>query len=726
RPYLPIVVAGALNLSERLDLFTTGGLTIAGNISARIIDLSSELFLSEEDFEPYSVTFNQNVSLTATDTIVLPDQLIGTGNASIRLSANNGILTTTSSRIPSAQAGAITANGGITLISRTGAIAVGDLTTAGSNAGGNVVVQARDRITTGAIDTSATDGNGGAVTLDPIGDIEVVSINSQGGTNGRGGAIDITTDRFFRATGTFTDRNGALASLSSAGGNGGGQITIRHGGGLLNTPYDVGSTTRNATAGVITTGEFTIAEGRSFPRSYTLGNISLITTDPTQDTDTPTTYDGILPDLRATENLAIANPETLTPIKSLSEVQASLSAMEAATGIKPAVIYVRFVNPTLPPNDNFLERETALTQEFEEHLGIPSYTALQIAPQPTDQLELLIVTPEGNPIRRLVPVTREQITATATSFRGLITQTSSSPNRYLPPAQLLYGWLVAPVEQDLQTLGIQNLTFILDAGLRSLPLAALHDGNQFLVERYSVGLMPSFSLTNTRYIDLRDTQVLAMGASSFTEQPALPAVPTELAAITQTLWNGKSLINEAFTVEGLVDQRRQQPFAIVHLATHGEFNAGAIENSYIQFWDQRLRLDQIRQLNFNRPPVELLVLSACRTALGNEQAELGFAGLAVQSGVQSALASLWYVSDTGTLGLMTEFYRQLQQVPIKAEALRRAQVAMINGQIQIEQGMLIGSNGDAIALPETLSNTGATNLPHPYYWSAFTLIGSPW
>ena len=67
----------------------------------------------------------------------------------------------------------------------------------------------------------------------------------------------------------------------------------------------------------------------------------------------------------------------------------------------------------------------------------------------------------------------------------------------------------------------------------------------------------------------------------------------------------------------------------------------------------------IREMEWDTPRVELLVLSACRTALGDEQAELGFGGLAVASGVKSALASLWYVSDQGTLGLMTEFYSQL-------------------------------------------------------------------
>jgi CHAT domain-containing protein len=174
-------------------------------------------------------------------------------------------------------------------------------------------------------------------------------------------------------------------------------------------------------------------------------------------------------------------------------------------------------------------------------------------------------------------------------------------------------------------------------------------------------------------------------------------------------------------------QRAQTPFGIIHLATHGEFKLGSPRNSYIQLWDTKLRLDQLRQLGWNNPPVELLVLSACRTAVGDEQAEFGFGGLAVAAGVKSAVASLWYVSDEGTLGLMSEFYQQLKTAPIKAEALRQAQIAMIKGQVRLEGGQLLttGSRG-AVPLPPELAQSGGKNLSHPAYWAAFTMIGSPW
>jgi len=271
------------------------------------------------------------------------------------------------------------------------------------------------------------------------------------------------------------------------------------------------------------------------------------------------------------------------------------------------------------------------------------------------------------------------------------------------------------------------LIFSMDTGLRTLPIAALHDGKQFLVEKYSFSLIPSLSLTDTRYFDLRNSQVLAMGVSEFppdSDQPPLPAVPLELSTVN-SIWPGISLLNNQFTIENLRARRAQGKYPIIHLATHGEFQAGGASNSYIQFWDRKLHLDELRELKFNESPVELLVLSACSTAVGDDDAELGFAGLAVQAGVKSALASLWYVSDAGTLGLMTEFYQQLRRVPIKAEALRQAQLAMLRGDVRLQDGYLYNSRNRA-PLPRSLANRGNRSLSHPYFWAAFTLIGSPW
>jgi CHAT domain-containing protein len=120
-----------------------------------------------------------------------------------------------------------------------------------------------------------------------------------------------------------------------------------------------------------------------------------------------------------------------------------------------------------------------------------------------------------------------------------------------------------------------------------------------------------------------------------------------------------------------------------------------------------------------------LVLSACQTAVGDSEAELGFAGLALQAGVKSALASLWYVSDAGTLALMSEFYQQLKNTPIKADALRKTQIALLKEKVYLQQGELVTSRGD-IALPPAVAKNNENKLTHPFYWASFTLIGSPW
>jgi CHAT domain-containing protein len=363
-----------------------------------------------------------------------------------------------------------------------------------------------------------------------------------------------------------------------------------------------------------------------------------------------------------------------------------------------------------------------ITRETGSTPGI-IYTLVQ-----PEQLELILITANGAPIRRTVATDRETLLQAVTAFRGELT----TPNRrhsqnYLRSAQQLYQWLIAPIQPELEANGIDTLLFSMDSGLRALPIAALHDGEQFLIEKYPIALIPSISLTNMRYRSLANTRVLAMGASTFTELNPLPAVPVELSTITEQLWQGVQLLNADFTRANLMATRHDYPYEIIHLATHGEFNSGALSNSYIQLWDEKLGLDQLRTLGWQNPQVELLVLSACRTALGDEKAELGFAGFAVQAGVKTAIASLWYVSDEGTLALMSEFYRQLSTAPLKAEALRQAQIAMIRGNVQIENGILrFRGESEGISLPPEFFATQTTLLSHPYYWSAFTTIGSPW
>jgi CHAT domain-containing protein len=405
-------------------------------------------------------------------------------------------------------------------------------------------------------------------------------------------------------------------------------------------------------------------------------------------------------------------PPSTTALGTLEDAQNTLRSVQQATGIKPALIYISFVpkGSTVPPSYT-----SSRLLQVEKQL------------QASDELELMVIGPEFAPVRYRIPGTsRRQIMEAIEKFHAEVTNpVKRNTKSYLPVAQQLYQWIVAPLEAELQAQGIQNLSFISDMGLRSIPMSALHDGKGFLIERYSVGSMPSLSLTDTDPANFKNTQVLAMGASQFANMSPLPAVETEVATITPQQWPGKSFLNEAFTLANLKSQPQQQSYGMIHLATHAQFRPGEPSESFIQLWDTKLRLDQLRQMGWQSPQIEMLVLSACRTAVGDRDAELGFGGLAVQAGVKSALATLWYVSDEGSLALMAEFYAQLKTAPIKTEALRQAQLAMLRQDVRIEGGMLHTSFGN-LPLPPELANQGRQNFSHPYYWSGFRMIGNPW
>lgn len=348
---------------------------------------------------------------------------------------------------------------------------------------------------------------------------------------------------------------------------------------------------------------------------------------------------------------------------------------------------------------------------------------IYVVPTP-EHLELILLTPGLPPNhQRVTAANRERLLQTVNALREGIVLQSRARSRYLEPSQQLYQWLIAPLASSLQTHQIDTLMFCLGNGLRTLPLAALHDGQEFLVERYNLAIIPAFNLLDHRPVSLKDAKVLAMGASEFEDKPPLPAVPLELATITTNLWTGEVLLNQKFTPANLRSQRQKQTYRIVHLATHADFAPGSSANSYIQFWDQRLSINLVHNLGLRFPEVQLLVLSACQTAIGDLQAELGFAGLAVMSGSRAALASLWHVSDLGTLLLMTEFYQNLRTIN-KSEALRKSQIAMLKNQITTQNEIAAVSRADAISTDlERIQNT---DFSHPYFWAAFTIIGNPW
>ncbi|MEL6351010.1 MAG: CHAT domain-containing protein [Cyanobacteria bacterium J06627_28] len=345
-----------------------------------------------------------------------------------------------------------------------------------------------------------------------------------------------------------------------------------------------------------------------------------------------------------------------------------------------------------------------------------------------EQLELIVLLPGTAPQKFIVAgVDPRELKQTANEFRNnLLTSVRRRNDSFMPQSQALYQALIAPLEETLDQANIDTLVFSMASGLRMVPLAALHDGEQYLIEKYGVGMVPSLSLIDPQFDQPIDSaRVLAMGASSFDTLSPLPGVPVEVEMI-RNRWPGATFLNEDFTREAMLEQRSQVPYELIHLATHAEFNAGDIDNSYIQLWDSKLRLSELSELGWDSPAVDLLVLSACRTAVGSSEAEMGFAGLAVGSGVRTAMASIWAVSDLGTLALMGEFYSQLNRQPIKAEALRAAQLSMLYQQTEIVDGQLVTPTGNSTPLPDDLTANIQPDLSHPYYWSGFTMIGSPW
>jgi filamentous hemagglutinin family protein len=771
-----LITASALGTGGDITLKANGNIT-AGEINAESIsstggriDLTAnQNITTSENIETNqnNITFNGrvnlagNVSFTTSGAGNITFNNSVDGNQNLTLTTGNGTVLFNNIVGASTPLNNLSVEGDITTANRAGVniTIVNNIITGNITSPGGIALTSNSRnITTGILNSSSF-GNGGNINLNAHETITVSQINAQSLGLGMGGNVDITANRF-QATNSFTDQNGVAASISTAGGGDGGSIVIRHGGGGM-TPFIVGNAVTNGTEGAITRGnaaqEQTISPTQEYLYTHKqdadrIQIISVPGTSPLPADLNPLPLPEPIPlPYRATnplESLALLIGDTLNAQTQIEQ--------DPRTGDYSFSWYLYdqrklALNVESPLAVGQIDK--LFEEQYEEYFGenltdevvtaesirdtlktIESQTGksavVVYARSLPDQLELTLVLPEGSPIRKVVPEANPAaLQKTLDEFRRAVTDVRDSRG-YIAPAQKLYQWMIAPLKSHLKALKINTLIFCMDGGLRLIPMAALHDGKQFLIENYSIGSIPSVSLTNSRYKSAKDAQVLGMGASLFQQLSPLPAVPTELQVITQQLWSGESFLNENFTLNNLKTQRQRKPFEIVHLATHADFKPGQASNSYIQLWDTQLQFDHLRHMGWNQPPqVELLTLSACRTALGDLQVELGFAGLAVQAGVKSALASLWYVSDEGTLALMSGFYQHLRQpdVTIKAEALRQAQLAMLRKQVRVENGQLQGLDElGSIPLPPELAQQSTHDFSHPYYWAAFTMIGSPW
>ncbi|NEQ89143.1 MAG: CHAT domain-containing protein, partial [Moorea sp. SIO2I5] len=268
------------------------------------------------------------------------------------------------------------------------------------------------------------------------------------------------------------------------------------------------------------------------------------------------------------------------------------------------------------------------------------------------------------------------------------------------PAEQLYQRLIKPIEADLAKANAKTIIYAPDGKLRYIPLGALYDGEQWLIERLRVNQITALSLTS---LDNQPTPQLEVFAAAVTKAhkpfPALQYAQPEVESLAETFPNTKLFIDKQFHGDTIY---QMNDYSLVHLATHAVFKKTK-QDSFILFGDgSRVTLTQVEE-KWDLSNVDLVVLSACQTGLGGELGDgkeiLGFGYLMQNAGADAAIASLWIVDDQGTQVLMNKFYQVLKQGNVtKAEALRQAQIALIT---KVEYG-----------------------LDHPFYWAPFILIGN--
>ncbi len=314
-----------------------------------------------------------------------------------------------------------------------------------------------------------------------------------------------------------------------------------------------------------------------------------------------------------------------------------------------------------------------------------------------DRTELLVSLPTG--LKRFVlPVASESLTREIRQFR--LALENRTTREYLPHAQQLYRWLIGPLEVELAANAIDTLVFVPDGALRTISMAALHDGERYLVQKYALAITPGLTLTDPRPIDREGMKVLALGVTQAVQGfPPLPNVASELEML-RLLFDSTTLVDAAFSIPAFERELKQQSFTILHIASHGEF-AQDVKDTFLLTFEDRLTMDRLNEviglLRFRKEPLELLTLSACDTAAGDDRAALGLAGIAIKAGARSALATLWSVNDVASAHLVEAFYHELKEPTVsRAAALRRAQMKVL----------------------------ADPRYDHPGFWSPFLLINN--
>lgn len=343
-----------------------------------------------------------------------------------------------------------------------------------------------------------------------------------------------------------------------------------------------------------------------------------------------------------------------------------------------------------------------------------------------DRLEVILQLPEtttadGPSKRSLFHVgytfSNADVVKVATDLQRDLRVASVPTSRIKANAQQLYDWLIRPFEAELdvatnrEVSPVKTLTFVLDGSLRNLPMAVLHDGEHYLVERYAIALTPGLQLLDPKPLKRQPLNVLlggAVDAPSFEHFSLGPLanVDRELEDISITVIETQKLKDQAFLQENIQTEIETKPFNVIHLATHGKFSSNP-EQTFILDWEQPILAKDMDSLLFVadpqravKNPIELLVLSACETASGDSRAALGLAGIAVRAGARSTLATLWQVNDASTAEFMVRFYQELSDANVtKAEALRNVQLSFLKADAR-------------------------TRFSRPNRWAPFILVGN--
>ncbi len=319
-----------------------------------------------------------------------------------------------------------------------------------------------------------------------------------------------------------------------------------------------------------------------------------------------------------------------------------------------------------------------------------------------DRVEVIVSLPDRSLIHRTTTISQDSLNRLLSELWRSLRRTSLETD-IQTSSEKVYNILIGKeFEAIFTTHKIQTLVFVLDGALRNLPMAVLYDGRQYLMEKYNLALTPGLQLLDPHPLKRQQLEVFIGGLSKGTQNfSALPNVEREIQQIASIVSAPTPLLNETFISESIKTQISKNSFRVVHLATHGEFSSDA-EKTFILTWNNRLGVKQLGDLLQTRDqdqlnPIELLVLSACKTAKGDNRATLGLAGLAVRSGARSTLASLWSVEDSATATFMEKFYQELMLLgTTKANALRKAQIGLLNNP----------------------------QFTHPFYWAPFVLVGN--